>query len=120
MQSLIEARAALDELWAQIPPEAWDGTTVCEPADNPDIGPITLLQLAIWRLTEVEAHGTDLDVGLCDWSDPIIDAALPMRIAWLPRRHIPSQAPSGSWNLVATDGPSFTVRTLNGLLPIDG
>lgn len=116
VQSLVEASAALDELWAQIPPEAWDGTTVCEPEDNPDIGPITLLQLAILRLTEVEVHGTDLDLGLCDWSDPFIDAALPMRIAWLPRRHTPSQAPSGSWNLVATDGPSFNVAVSQGVV----
>ncbi len=116
VQSLIEASAALDELWAQIPPEAWDGTTVHEPEDNPDIGPITLLQLAILRLTEVEVHGTDLDLGLSDWSDPFIDAALPMRIAWLPRRHTPSQAPSGSWNLVATDGPSFNVAVSQGVV----
>ncbi len=118
VQSLIEASAALDELWAQIPPEAWGGTTVCEPGDNPDIGPITLLQLAILRLTEVEVHGTDLDLGLglCDWSDPFIDAALPMRIAWLPRRHTPGQAPSGSWNLVATDGPSFNVAVSQGVV----
>jgi len=116
VQSLIEASAALDELWAQIPPEAWGGTTVCEPGDNPDIGPITLLQLAILRLTEVEVHGTDLDLGLCDWSDPFIDAALPMRIAWLPRRHTPSQASSGSWNLVATDGPSFNVAVSRGVV----
>ena len=116
VQSLIEASAALDELWAQIPPGAWEGTTVCEPEDNPDIGPVTLLQLAILRLTEVEVHGTDLDLGLCDWSDPFIDAALPMRIAWLPRRHTPSQAPSGSWNLVATDGPSFNVAVSQGVV----
>ena len=116
VQSLVEASAALDELWAQIPPTAWDGTTVCEPDDNPDIGPITLLQLAILRLTEVEVHGTDLDLGLCDWSDPFIDAALPMRIAWLPQRHTPSQAPSGSWNLVATDGPSFNVAVSQGVV----
>ena len=116
VQSLVEASAALDELWAQIPPEAWDGTTVCEPEDNPDIGPITLLQLAILRLTEVEVHGTDLDLGLSDWSDPFIDAALPMRIAWLPQRHTPSQAPSGSWNLVATDGPSFNVAVSQGVV----
>jgi len=31
VQSLIEASAALDELWAQILPGAWGGTTVCEP-----------------------------------------------------------------------------------------
>ncbi|MCY3863277.1 MAG: hypothetical protein OXG67_15125, partial [bacterium] len=50
------------------------------------------------------------------WSDPFIDAALPMRIAWLPRRHTPSQAPSGSWNLVATDGPSFNVAMSQGVV----
>ena len=39
-----------------------------------------------------------------------------MRIAWLPRRHTPSQAPSGSWNLVATDGPSFNVAVSQGAI----
>ncbi|MDE0116479.1 MAG: hypothetical protein OXT07_07660 [bacterium] len=50
------------------------------------------------------------------WSDPFIDAALPMRIAWLPRRRTPGQTPSGSWNLVATDGPSFNVAVSQGVV----
>ena len=114
VRSLRECSAALDELWAHIPAEAWETTTIHEPEDNPEIGSITLMQLAILRLTEVEVHGTDLDLGLSDWSDTFIDAALPMRIAWLPRQHFPSQASSGSWNLVATDGPSFNVAVSQG------
>ena len=39
-----------------------------------------------------------------------------MRIAWLPRRRTPGQAPSGSWNLVATDGPSFNAAVSRGVV----
>jgi len=116
VQSFRECSAALDELWAHIPTETWDETTIHEPEDNPELGSITLMQLAILRLTEVEVHGTDLDLGLSDWSDSFIDAALPMRVAWLPRRHAPSQASSGSWNLVATDGPSFNLAVSQGVV----
>lgn len=116
VESLRECSAVLDELWAHTPPEAWETTTIHEPEDNLDIGSITLMQLAILRLTEVEVHGTDLDLGLSDWSDTFIDAALPMRIAWLPRRHAPGQASLGSWNLVATDGPSFNVAMSQGVI----
>ena len=114
VQSLRECSAALDELWAHTPAEAWETATIHEPEDNLDIGSITLMQLAILRLTEVEVHGTDLDLGLSDWSDTFIDAALPMRIAWLPRRHASVRSSSGSWNLVSTEGPSFNVAVSQG------
>lgn len=116
VQTFRECSAALDEFWAQISPEAWETTTIHEPQDNPDIGSFTLMQLAILRLTEVEVHGTDLDFGLSNWSSTFTDAALPMRIAWLPRRHNPSQGSLGSWNLVATDGPSFNVAVSQGVV----
>lgn len=116
VQSFRQCSAALDELWAHISAEAWESITMHEAEDNPDIGSITLVQLAILRLTEVEVHGTDLDLGLSDWSNTFIDAALPMRVAWLPRRHAPSQASSGSWNLVATDGPAFNVAVSQGVV----
>lgn len=118
VQSFRECSAALDELWADIPAEVWEATTIHEPEDNPEIGSITLMQLAILRLTEVEVHGTDLDLGLSNWSSTFIDAALPMRIAWLPRRHAPSQGSLGSWNLVASDGPSFNVAVSQRVAPV--
>ena len=114
VQSFRECGAALDELWVHIPAQAWETTTIHEPEDNSELGSITLIQLAILRLTEVEVHGTDLGLGLSDWSNTFIDAALPMRIAWLSRRRFPSQTSLGSWNLVATDGPSFNVAVPQG------
>lgn len=114
VQSFRECSAMLDEYWAQISPEAWETTTIHEPQDNPDIGSITLMQLAILRLTEVEVHGTDLDLRLSDWGNTFVDTALPMRIAWLTGRRFPSQASLCSWNLVATDGPSFNVAVSHG------
>ena len=115
MQSLIEASAALDDLWAQIPPEAG----MAQPSTNPRT-------TRHWTDHPFAAGDLEVDRGRCawnrprlglsGWSDPFIDAALPMRIAWLPRRHTPSQASSGSWNLVATDGPSFNVAVSQGVV----
>jgi hypothetical protein len=50
--------------------------------------------MAILRLTEIEVHGTDLDIGLPEWSDVFVGAALPRRLARLQRRA--AQAP-GAW-----------------------
>ncbi len=109
IQSFNESSAVLDETWSHIPAEAWDETTTREPVGNPDLGSFTLKELAILRLTEVEVHGTDLDLGLSDWSDTFINAAWPMRVTWLPRRHSISKSSPISWNLVPTDGPAFNV-----------
>jgi len=106
----------LDEAWSSLDGRAWSLEMV-EPPDNPDLGPSDLARLLLLRLTEVEVHGSDLGLGLDDWSDLFVHAALPMRLDWLNSRRVNHRQvdPSleGSWLLVATDGPSYAV-TLRG------
>ena len=102
----------LDEAWSSLDGRSWS-LAVVEPRDNPDLGPSDLARLLLLRLTEVEVHGSDLGLGLDDWSDLFVGAALPMRLAWLNsrranHRHV-DRSVEGSWLLVATDGPSYVV-----------
>lgn len=99
LASLRTASAELDGTWSAV--EHWP-LNVHEPADNPDLGTVRLLDLPMFRLTEIEVHGTDLDVGMPDWSDRLIHAGLLTRIERLARR--PQLAP-GAWKLVAEGGP---------------
>jgi maleylpyruvate isomerase len=101
----------LDQAWRDLSPAAWS-TKVVEPEDNVDLGSCTLSVLALLRLTEVEVHGTDLDIGLDDWSDEFVTTALPLRVRWLETRRNRSAARDlsiRSWLLRATDGPTFFV-----------
>lgn len=107
----------LDDLWRPLGQDDW-AITVREPEGNVDLGPLALGRLLLLRLTEVEVHGTDLDLGLIDWSDTFVRAALPFRLDWLNHRRAnprPSDATiEGSWLLVATDGPSALVTAHGG------
>ena len=98
------AAGRLDDLWLSLDQQAW-AVTVTEPADNCDLGAVPLARLALSRLTEVDVHGVDLDVGFADWSDVLIDVALPTRLAWLPTRRTNhrdfDRSLHGSWLLVA-------------------
>lgn len=80
----------------------WSATIV-EPPGEADLGPIPVRRLVLGRLTEVEVHGTDLGLGLADWSDLFVRTVLPDRVAWLPTRRTNHRAvdPSvrGSWLL---------------------
>jgi uncharacterized protein (TIGR03083 family) len=109
--SLARESLWLDQAWRDLSREEW-ATKVVEPAGNVDLGPSTLSLLALLRLTEVDVHGSDLDVGLGDWSEELVTTALPVRIRWLETRRS-SQAARNlsirSWLLRATDGPSFLV-----------
>ncbi len=110
--SLRQESTKLHDSWARLSESEWQ-TTAREPAANPDLGETTIAGLALLRLTEVEVHGSDLDLGLCDWSEVFVKSALPFRIGRLasPRsrdRAIVSGV-QGSWTLVATDGPSWRV-----------
>jgi hypothetical protein len=72
-----------------------------------------LARLALLRLTEVEVHGSDLTLGLDDWSETFVDAALPFRVQWLNTRRANHRAydgdARGSWLLRSTDGPDYVV-----------
>lgn len=104
VDDLADAAGRLDELWSSLESGAWS-SPVTEPADNPDLGTIALARLALTRLTEVDVHGVDLDVGFPDWSDTLIDVALPTRLGWLssPRTNHRDvdRSLQGRWLLVA-------------------
>ncbi len=99
---------------------AWSGLTssewpiqMREPAGNADLGQMTLVRLALLRLSEVEVHGSDLGLGLDEWSDLFVQASLPFRLDWLNSRRANHRAfdagIEGSWLLTASDGPTYLV-----------
>jgi uncharacterized protein (TIGR03083 family) len=110
--SLAHRSDELHQLWSPLQASSWSIDLV-EPADNPDLGPVPLARLPLLRLTEVEVHGSDLGLGLGDWSEVFVRAALPMRLDWLNRRRAPHRdfdaTLDGAWLLMATDGPTYRV-----------
>ena len=129
--SLVTASRRLDASLAGLD-DRWWSATITEPAGGEDLGPVDLATLALLRLTEVEVHGTDLDLGLSAWSTTFVDAALPARLHWLPARRSNRPRASdlsidGTWALVDRDGPSFLVSARGALVevaetigPVDG
>lgn len=115
VEGLASASELLHAQWSDLHIGDWS-TPVREPADNPDLGTLELSRLPLLRLTEVEVHGCDLDVGLADWSDTFVDAALPSRIAWLNTRRSNHRdvdlALTGAWRLASTEGDVWRVRAL--------
>lgn len=107
------AAIELDRAWAAISDERWCAEVV-EPADNPDLGTVPLARLALARLTEVDVHGTDLGIGVVDWSSTLVAVALPTRLCWLSSRRANHRAFDcsirGSWLLAALDGPRWLVE----------
>jgi len=108
VSSLARASDLLHETWASV--TAWD-TPVVEPDDNPDLGHVVLHDLPRFRLTEIEVHGTDLGIGLPDWSDVLVDAALALRLHRLSGRM--PQAP-GAWLLRVVGGRHDGMEVLLG------
>jgi uncharacterized protein (TIGR03083 family) len=112
---------AVDELckeWTALDRGAWR-TAVAEPPDNPDLGPTTLAMLAMAGLTEFEVHGTDLDVGLPDWSPRFVELVLPARVLWLNHRRTNHRAVDDSirqtWQLQSYDGGlRYLISTATG------
>jgi uncharacterized protein (TIGR03083 family) len=111
--SLGRHSADLHALWSGLTEEQWR-LDVVEPPDNPDLGTLPLARLPVLHLTEVEVHGSDLDVGLADWSHTFIELALPFRLDRLNTRPGPTDGTEGSWLLVATDGPAYLVTVADG------
>src|SRR5205085_10927089 len=112
-----DASAELHAAWSTLDDAQWD-LAVVEPEGKTDLGPLTLARLPLLRLTEVEVHGSDLDVGLDDWSATFVRAALPFRLDWLNARRTNHRAVNegvqGSWLLRSTDGPTYLV-TVKGV-----
>ena len=111
IDSLGQLSRALDEAWSALDDPAWQIDAV-EPPDLPDLGTRSVRELAVGRLTEVEVHGTDLDIGLSDWSGEFVRAALPLRMQRLRTRPVRSPL-SASWHFDVYDGPSYLV-TVDG------
>ncbi len=113
VESLARLGQNLHETWSALDDSAWK-VEVMEPPENRDLGPLPLGRLPTLRLTEVEVHGTDLGLGLPDWSGLFVNAALPLRLDWLNTRRANHRVfdaeLDGSWLLVATDGPTYLVR----------
>jgi hypothetical protein len=99
---LAAATTRLRQQWDALTTTAWT-IDVVEPADNADLGPVRLADLALFRLTELEVHSTDLDLGVRDWSDTFVRAALPFRLERLNQRHV-------------TPGTLDTTTPVSGLL----
>lgn len=112
LDSLAHHGDKLHRLWSSLGADQWDRQLI-EPPGKPDLGRMALAQLPVLRCTEVEIHGSDLGLGLADWSEPFIRTALPMRLDRLNVRrsnHRPFDAGlQGSWLLVATDGPTYRI-----------
>ena len=112
VESLALLSEELHQVWAALDVSAWRRDVV-EPPDNRDLGPIPLGRLPLLRFTEVEVHGSDLGVGVGEWSELFVNTVLPMRLEWLNVRRANHRAfergLQGSWLLVATDGPIYRV-----------
>ncbi len=116
----------LQRAWASATRAEWN-LTVREPAENPDLGSVPLTRLPLARLTEVEVHGSDLGLGLKDWSDVFVEMALPSRLEWLNTRRTNhrdvDESLQGSWLLMATDGPTWLISVTGSsvqALPVSG
>ena len=110
--SLSAVAAELDAEWASLG-AAERSLDVVEPANNLDLATLPLGRLALSRLLEVDVHGTDLGIGLTDWSPTLVEVALPTRLERLATRRTNHREfdrnMRGSWMLVAIDGPSWLV-----------
>lgn len=85
--ALAAASDRLHDAWSQV--ADWS-----VPIDEPEGVFPTMADLAILRLTEIEVHGTDLELGLPPWSDVLIAAALPRRLDRLRSRR---PLTAGAW-----------------------
>lgn len=115
--SLSVASAELHAVWSTREDSHWE-LPVVEPERKVDLGALTLSRLPLLRLTEVEVHGSDLDVALDDWSATFVRTALPFRLDWLNARRtnhrVVDSSIEGSWLLRATDGPTYLVTVDGG------
>lgn len=110
VESLVANSEALDATLAGV--RNWSVVSR-EPAGARDLGPMSIERLAVLRLTEVEVHAADMNIGLDEWSDTFVRSALPMRFERLALRLSNSPAPTseaqGRWLLRATDGGTWLV-----------
>lgn len=109
--SLAATSAALQQVLTDLRPDDWERRVRPAKVDDPE--DLTVYGLLVLRSTEVEVHGTDLDLGLPGWSDAFVAAALPFRLARLDRRW-PVGDLTGSWLLLPRGGPTWLVNARIG------
>jgi uncharacterized protein (TIGR03083 family) len=119
--SLARCGETLSQLWSTFRDDEWE-LRLKEPVNNPDLGPVTLGRLALLRLTEVQVHGPDLDLGLGDWSPRFIELALPMRLDGLKARQVGPHGGGaeleGSWLFRAEEGPTTLITVSKGAVDV--
>jgi maleylpyruvate isomerase len=116
LESFAHNSAALDATLGRLTEADWSVESR-EPAGIVDLGPQTVEQLAILRLTEVDVHAVDLDVGITHWTDTFVRVGLPLRFDRLATR-LANQRPintehAGTWLLRTIEGEGWTV-TIDG------
>jgi hypothetical protein len=115
--SLAHRAAELTARWRALDAAAWS-LTAREPPGRRDLGDPPLHLLAVLRLTELEVHGSDLVLGLADWSDLFVRVALPARLEQLNTRRSNHRAfdatLTGSWLLDPADGQVPYLVTVDG------
>ena len=109
--SLAATSAALDGVLRDLRPQDWDCRVRGAKVEDPD--DLTVRGLLVLRSTEVEVHGTDLDMDLADWSPAFVDAALRFRLDRMDGRW-PADDSTGSWLLIARGGPTWIVNARTG------
>jgi uncharacterized protein (TIGR03083 family) len=82
VSSLRSSTAGLAADWKRLTPTEWS-----LPVREAHLGSVRLTRFLILRITELEVHRTDLQLGTLDWDERFVAIALPLRIAWLPRHH---------------------------------
>ncbi len=105
--SLAASSDALHEGWSKLHASDWT-LAVLEPDCVDRLDCRTLIGLVLLRLTELEVHGADLDLGLSPWSSVFGPAVLPQRLRRL--RALPA-SPARTWLFHADDAESHLLRT---------
>lgn len=109
----------LDATLADLADDDWAKVSR-EPAGKRDLGPQTIEQLAILRLTELDVHAVDMNIGIARWSDTFSRVGLPLRIdrlgKYLANNPAAPERPDGAWLIRAHDGRSYRVTSYDGIV----
>lgn len=111
VDSFAERCERLDATLAAVPGDGWT-VFAREPEGHHDLGPQQVFALAVLRLTEVDVHAVDLDVGIEDWSDAFCRVGLPLRLQRLGKHLANNPSPEpivGTWLLRASPVDCYLV-----------
>jgi len=102
---LTNADAAVDQLFAALPPAAWERPVL---RSGPAGGTVPAARLAYSRWREVEVHHVDLGLGYepARWPDRLVELMLPDLLAGLPERA--DRTALAAWALDRGPAPRLT------------